>query len=103
MGLRKRQEFSWRSWKRTWSRGGIVFEKENIKEIVVETYALLAIVYDVVGGNAKKVLEAICGGEIKDLIPVTVAYEYIIHWLRGRIPGLKSIEEVTTYLKNFLK
>jgi len=78
-------------------------EQENIKEIVVDTYALLAIVYDEVSENAKKVLEAMRRGEIKGLIPVTVAYEYIIHWLRGRIPGLKSIEEVTTYLKNYFK
>ena len=78
-------------------------EQENIKEIVVDTYALLAIVYDEVSENAKKVLEAMRRGEIKGLIPVTVAYEYIIHWLRDRIPGLKSIEEVTTYLKNYFK
>lgn len=78
-------------------------EQENIKEIVVDTYALLAIVYDEVSENAKKVLEAMRRGKIKGLIPVTVAYEYIIHWLRGRIPGLKSIEEVTTYLKNYFK
>ena len=34
---------------------------------------------------------------------MSVVYEYIIHWLRGRIPGLRSIDEAVTYLKSYFK
>ncbi len=78
-------------------------EQEKIREVVIDTYALLAIVYDEVAEKAKKVLEDIHSGRIKGLVPVTVAYEYIIHWLKGRIPGLKDIDEVVTYLKTYFK
>ena len=77
-------------------------EKE-VREVVIDTYTLLAIVYDEVSDNARSVLEGIHRGVIRGLIPVTVAYEYIIHWLRGRIPGLKSIDEVVTYLRTYFK
>ena len=73
--------------------------EQEIKEVVIDTYALTAIVYDEVGRNAIKIFKGIRSGNIKGLIPTTVAYEYIVHWLRGRIPGLKNIDEVITYLK----
>ncbi len=78
-------------------------EQEKTREVVIDTYALLAIVYDEVGEKAKKVLEDIRSGRTKGLIPVSVAYEYTIHWLKGRIPGLKNIDEVVTYLKTYFK
>ncbi len=78
-------------------------EEEGVKEVVVDTYTLLAIVYDEVSGKARRVLEDIRTGRVKGLIPATVAYEYIIHWLKGRIPGLKSIDEVVTYLKTYFR
>lgn len=31
-------------------------------------------------------------GSIEGVVPVTVAYEYIIHWLRSRIPALKNLD-----------
>ena len=78
-------------------------ESKKVKEVVIDTYVLLAIVYDEVGENANRVLEDIHKGLVKGLLPTTVAYEYMIHWLRGRIPGLKSLEEVITYLENYFK
>ena len=77
--------------------------QEGVKEVVIDTYALMAIVYDEVGENAREVLNKIRRGEVSGLVPVSVAYEYIIHWLRGRIPGLRSIDEVVTYLKSYFK
>lgn len=78
-------------------------ETEELKKVVVDTYALLAIVYGEVGENARKILEDIRRGRVKGLIPFTVVYEYVVHWLRGKIPGLKSIDEVVTYLKSYFK
>ncbi len=78
-------------------------EEERLTKVVIDTYTLLAIVYDEVGEKARRILEAVRLGEIRGLIPVTVAYEYLVHWLRGRIPALKSVEEVDTYLKNYFK
>ncbi len=78
-------------------------EKKRVKEIIIDTYALLAIVYDEVSGKAKRILEEIHRGSIRGLIPVTVVYEYVIHWMKGRIPGLKSLDEVITYLKSYFK
>jgi len=71
---------------------------EEVKEVIVDTYALLAIVFDEVSARARDVLEGIRWGRVKGLLPVTVAYEYVLHWLRGRIPAFKSSSEVLTYL-----
>ena len=78
-------------------------EEEEFGEVVVDTYTLLAIAYDEVGVKARRILEAIRLGRVRGLIPVTVVYEYVIHWLRGRIPALKNIDEVETYLKTYFK
>ena len=78
-------------------------EEERTGKIVIDTYALLAVVYDEVGGDARRMLEDVRSGRAKGLIPVTVAYEYAVHWLRGRIPGLRSLDEVATYLKSYFR
>lgn len=72
-------------------------------EVVIDTYALMAIVYDEVGREAREVLVKIKTGDVRGLVPATVAYEYIVHWLKGRIPGLRSIDEVVTYLRSYFK
>jgi predicted nucleic acid-binding protein len=78
-------------------------EEKEPRRVVVDTYTLLAIVYDEVGGGARRILEGVRRGRVEGLVPVTVAYEYVVHWLRGRIPALKSIDEVVTYLKSYFK
>mgnify|MGYP001772877990 CR=1 FL=1 len=78
-------------------------ETERLRKVVVDTYALLAIVYDEVGDNARNVLEGIRRGEIEGLIPTTVVYEYVVHWLRGRIPRLRNLDELITYLRSYFK
>jgi len=74
-----------------------------LEEVVIDTYALMAIVYDEVGGDAREVLMRVRSGEVRGIIPATVAYEYIVHWLRGKIPGLQSLDEVVTYLRSYFK
>ena len=76
---------------------------ERRRRVVVDTYALLAIVYDELGSRARSVMEDIRLGRTAGLIPATVAYEYTVHWLRGRVPGLKSLEEVSTYLRSYFR
>ena len=48
-------------------------------------------------------MEEIRRGRIEGLIPVSVVYEYVVHWLRGRIPALKSLDEVVTYIKSYFR
>ena len=78
-------------------------EAKRFREVVIDTYTLLAIVYDEVGENARRMLDDVRRGRVGGLIPLTVAYEYVVHWLRGRIPGLKSLDEVITYLKSYFR
>jgi len=72
-------------------------------EVVINTYALMAIVYDEVGGEARKALMRVRSGDLRGLVPATVAHGYVVHWLRGRVPGLRSLDEVVTYLKSYFK
>ncbi|RLE90093.1 MAG: PIN domain nuclease [Thermoprotei archaeon] len=75
--------------------------EEKIKKVIVDTYTLIAIVYDEVGSGARKILEEIRKRIVKGIVPNTVAYEYTVHWLKGRIPALKNIDEVKTYLREY--
>jgi len=75
--------------------------EKGLREVVVDTYALLAIAYNEVGATAHRVLDSIRRRHVRGLVPSTVAMEYAIHWYRGRIPALKSIDEVRTYLTNY--
>lgn len=70
-------------------------------KVVVDTYALIAIAYGEVGDGAEDALLKIKRDEVKGLIPSTVVYEYIVHWMRGRVPALRSLNEVITYLTTF--
>jgi len=49
------------------------------------------------------VLNGIRMGRIEGLIPITVVYEYLVHWLRGRIPALRSLDETITYLRSYFR
>ena len=77
--------------------------KKGRTSVVIDTYALLSMAYGEVGSKAKEVLEEIRRGKVIGVLPVTVIYEYIVHWHRGRIPALKSIEEVITFLSTYFK
>ena len=77
--------------------------KKDKTSVIVDTYTLLSMAYGEVGSRAKRILEEIRRGEAVGVLPVTVIYEYTIHWHRGRIPVLKSIEEVITFLSTYFK
>ncbi|MCR6691938.1 MAG: PIN domain-containing protein [archaeon YNP-LCB-003-016] len=78
-------------------------EEERVKAAVVDTYAILAMAYGELGGNAEKVLLQIRRGEVVGYLPATVAYELSIHWLRGKIPTLKSLEELKTFITRYFR
>lgn len=78
-------------------------EEETPETVVVDTYALLAMAYGELSSTASRVFQNIRRGRIRGIIPVTVVYEYIVHWYRGRIPVLKSVEEVLTFLSTYFR
>ena len=60
-------------------------------------------VYDEVSDKSREILVKIRYGGIRRLIPATVAYEFTVRWLEGRIPGLRDIDEVVTFLKVYFQ
>mgnify|MGYP000710487279 CR=1 FL=1 len=71
---------------------------EEAGEVVVDTYALMAMVFGELSDTAEDILLGIHDGRIKGIIPSTVGYEFTLQWLRGRVPGLHSIGEVEAFL-----
>jgi predicted nucleic acid-binding protein len=78
-------------------------EEERVKAVVVDTYAILAMAYGELGRNAEEVLLKIRRGEAVGYLPATVAYELSVHWLRGKIPALKSVEELKTFITKYFR
>jgi len=70
-------------------------------EVVVDTYALMAMVFGELTSTAEEVLLRIRGGRVKGIVPTTVGYEFTLQWLRGRVPGLRSIGEVEAFLRAY--
>ncbi|WP_252896814.1 hypothetical protein [Metallosphaera hakonensis] len=64
--------------------------------MVVDTYAMLSMGFGELTKNAEEVMLRIRRRELEGLVPSTVAFEFTVHWLRGRIPSLTSINEVRT-------
>ncbi|WP_156328032.1 type II toxin-antitoxin system VapC family toxin [Pyrodictium delaneyi] len=78
-------------------------EEEKPRKVIVDTYVLLAMAFGELGEKASQLLQDVRRGRIVGLLPVTVAYEYIVHWRRGRIPVLTSLEEVVTFLTRYFR
>jgi hypothetical protein len=78
-------------------------KKRELRAVIVDTYAILAMAYGKLGEEAEKVLLGIRRGDVVGYLPVTVVYERCIHMLRGRIPVFKSIEEFKTFITKYFK
>ena len=78
-------------------------KKRELRAVIVDTYAILAMAYGELGEEAEKVLLGIRRGDVVGYLPVTVVYELCIHMLRGRIPVFKSIEEFKTFITKYFK
>jgi len=73
------------------------------KSIIVDTYAILAMAYGELTKRGEEVMAGIRSGLYEGVIPSTVVFEFIVHWLRSRIPSLKSIDEARTFLFTYFK
>ncbi|MDK6028168.1 PIN domain-containing protein [Ignisphaera sp. 4213-co] len=78
-------------------------EERNIKAVIIDTYAILAMAYGELGEKAEEIMLRIRKGEITGYLPATVVYELYVHWLRGRIPVIKSKEELKTFVTRYFK
>jgi len=77
--------------------------EEKSEAVAVDTYAILAMAYGELGKRAEEVLTRIRRGEAVGYLPATVVYELCVHWLRGKIPTLKSMEEVVTLVSRYFR
>lgn len=73
------------------------------EKAVIDTYAILAMAYGTLSERARDVMLKVREGRVEGLIPTTVAYELAVHWLRGRLPALKSMDELRTFLTSYFK
>ena len=73
------------------------------EKAVIDTYAILAMAYGTLSERARDVMLKVREGRVEGLIPTTVAYELAVHWLRGRLPALKSVDELRTFLTSYFK
>ena len=71
---------------------------EEAGKAVVDTYALMAMVFGELGDQARRVMLDIYEGRVRGLVPSTVGYEFALQWLRGKVPGLSSLDEVQVFL-----
>lgn len=73
------------------------------EKVVVDTYALLSMAFGELGKNAEEYMIKIREGKVEGIITTTVVFEFTLHWLRGKIPSLSSIDEVKTFLSSYFK
>lgn len=70
-------------------------------KVAVDTYALLAMAFGELTSKAERVMRAIRRGEVEGIVPPTVPYEFAIHWQRGRLPKLRSPDEIVAFFSAF--
>jgi len=73
------------------------------EKIIIDTYALLAMAFGELTERGKEIMLRIKDRKIEGIITSTVAYEFTVHWFRGRIPALKSLDEVKSFLNSYFK
>ena len=71
---------------------------EEIRAVVVDTYAIMADLVGDVTPNALKALERVRKGITKGIIHYLIVYELSYHWRKGRLPFIDDAE-----LKEFIK
>lgn len=72
-----------------------------MEKVVVDTYALLAMAFGELPTRAERAMVAIRRREVEGIVPTTVPYEFAVHWSRGRLPGLKSHNEIVAFFSAF--
>ena len=76
---------------------------EITRTVIIDTYALLAMAYGELSRTASEILQGVRQGSVRGIVPITVVYEYLVHWYRGRIPALRTIEEALSFLTTYFK
>jgi predicted nucleic acid-binding protein len=74
-----------------------------MEKVVVDTYALMAMVFGELTERARRALLSVRHGSAEGLMPSTVAYEFFLQWLRGRIPSLTSETEVEAFIFGYFR
>ncbi|AFK50595.1 PilT protein domain protein [Thermogladius calderae 1633] len=59
--------------------------------------------YGELGERAEETMLRVRKGEVTGYLPTTAVYELYVHWLRGRIPVIKSEEELKTFVTRYFK
>jgi len=80
-----------------------VESKKMKRLVIVDTYTLLAMAFGELSDVATQTLQSVRSGRIVGVVPITVAYEYLVHWYRGRIPALRAPEEALTFLTTYFR
>ncbi|MEM1627196.1 MAG: PIN domain-containing protein [Sulfolobaceae archaeon] len=71
------------------------------EKVVVDTYALLSMAFGELTKKAEEVMLDIRSRKIEGIITPAIVFEFTVHWLRGRIPALKSLSEVKSFLQSY--
>jgi predicted nucleic acid-binding protein len=69
-----------------------------LKDVLVDTYALLAAATGGLTPAARSVFSEIRKGREKGLIHALIVYETLYHWRRGRLPLFENEDELFKYL-----
>lgn len=74
-----------------------------MEKVVLDTYALLAMAFGELSRRAERIMKAIRSREVEGIVPATVPYEFAVHWSRGRLPRLKSPDEIVAFFSAFFR
>ncbi|MGB9631618.1 MAG: PIN domain-containing protein [Candidatus Methanodesulfokora sp.] len=69
-----------------------------MRKVLIDTYAIMAAATSSLTPVSEDVLLKVRRGAVRGVIHGLILYEVIYHWHRGRLPGFKSEEEITSYL-----
>jgi predicted nucleic acid-binding protein len=73
-----------------------------MERVVIDTYALMAMIFGELTEKAERALLDVRYRRKEGILPSTVAYEFFLQWLRGRIP-FKSDSEVKGFLLGYFR
>jgi len=73
---------------------------EEIREVIVDTYAIISDFSGNIPSHAFKIMENIRIGNIKGIIHHGIVYELVLLWLRGKLP-FKNLDEISLFIEGY--
>ncbi|MCE4600104.1 MAG: PIN domain-containing protein [Desulfurococcales archaeon] len=73
---------------------------EEIRKVVVDTYAIIADLTGQAPSGVTEVLEKVRKGTIKGMLHYLIVYELAYHWKRGRLP-FRDEEELLEFINRY--